>query len=208
MSARGKFITLEGGEGVGKSTQAKALAEALKQIGIDCVITREPGGSPGAEAIRELILTGDKDRWTPEAEALLFAAARADHVARTIEPALAAGRWVISDRYFDSSVAYQGFAGGLGYEEIYQLSEFAGRGLFPDRTLVLVTPDGDRRAAARDQGGSDRIGGRGAEYHLAAMEGFETLAYSEPDRVRLVDASGSPEDVTARLLAEIADLLP
>jgi dTMP kinase len=208
VSARGKFITLEGGEGVGKSTQAKALAEALKQIGIDCVVTREPGGSPGAEAIRELILTGDKDRWTPEAEALLFAAARADHVARTIEPALAAGRWVISDRFLDSSLAYQGGAGGLGFGPLRAINDLACAGLLPDRTLVLAAEAGAERARLRDGGTPDRIGGRDGDYHGRVDAAFRALAADEPARVRLVDALGSPEGVTARLLAEIADLLP
>ena len=110
MSERGRFITLEGGEGVGKSTQLKALAQALRERGIDLVVTREPGGSEGAEKIRELLLTGDEERWSPQAEALLFAAARADHVDKVIRPAVLAGKWVLSDRFIDSSLAYQGGA--------------------------------------------------------------------------------------------------
>ena len=110
MTTRGRFITLEGGEGAGKSTQVKALAEALRSRGIDVLETREPGGSEGAERIRELLLTGDDERWAAQAEALLFAAARADHVEKTIRPALEAGRWVLSDRFVDSSLAYQGGA--------------------------------------------------------------------------------------------------
>ena len=131
MTAR--FVTLEGGEGVGKSTQLKALADGLRDRGLDVLETREPGGSAGAEAIRALLLH-DQD-WTAQAEALLFAAARADHVAKTIRPALEEGKWVVCDRFLDSSIAYQGGAGGLGFEAIRQLHAFGSHGFLPDRTL-------------------------------------------------------------------------
>ena len=208
MSERGRFITLEGGEGVGKSTQVRALAEALKQRGIEIVVTREPGGSDGAEAIRELLLSGNDDRWAPHAEALLFAAARADHVHKTIQPALEAGKWVISDRFVDSSLAYQGGAGGLGIETVREINAFAIGGWFPDRTLVLTVEDGAERARARDTDGSDRIGGRSGDYHHKVETAFRLIAIEEPERVVLVDASGSEEEVTKRLLDAIADLLP
>ncbi|MEP7130931.1 MAG: dTMP kinase [Sphingomicrobium sp.] len=208
MSSRGHFISLEGGEGVGKSTQVRALAEALKSHGLDVLVTREPGGSEGAEAIRELVLSGTETRWCAHAEALLFAAARADHVDKTIEPALEAGRWVISDRFVDSSLAYQGGAGGLGIEAVREINAFAVRGRFPDRTLVLTAEDGAERARARDADGSDRIGGRSADYHHKVDTAFRLIAIEEPERVVLVDASGSAEQVTERLLEAIADLLP
>lgn len=208
MSARGKFISLEGGEGAGKSTQVKSLHRELDRRGIDCLVTREPGGSAGAEAIRELLLSGGEGRWGPEAEALLFAAARADHVATVIAPALAAGRWVLSDRFVDSSLAYQGAAGGLGIEAVRRINAFAVGEYMPDRTLVLDLPDGKERARARDNGGSDRIGGRPDEYHHRVALGFRLIAAEEPERVRLVDASGTRDEVTGRLLAAIADLLP
>ena len=153
---RGKFISLEGGEGVGKSTQVKALAEALRGRGIEVLVTREPGGSEGAERIRELLLSGSEERWGAKAEALLFAAARADHVARTIAPALAGGRWVLADRFIDSSLAYQGGAGGLGIEAVRAINAFGIGEHFPDRTLVLSLDDGGERARARDANGSDR----------------------------------------------------
>lgn len=204
----GRFITLEGGEGVGKSTQLNALAEALRRRGLDVLTTREPGGSPGAEAIRSLLLDGPDEGWGPEAEALLFAAARTDHLDKVIRPALQAGRWVLSDRFVDSSLAYQGVAGELGLEAVRRINGFGIGTWFPDRTLVLVAPEGAARARTRDGESSDRIGRRSAEYHQAVETGFRTIAANEPDRVRLVDASGSPEDVTARLLAAIADLLP
>jgi dTMP kinase len=206
--SRGRFITLEGGEGVGKSTQVKALAEALRQRGIDVVITREPGGSEGAERIRELLLSGSEDRWGPKAEALLFAAARADHVAKTIRPAVERGQWVLSDRFIDSSLAYQGGAGGLGIEAVRAINAFGIGENFPDRTLILTHEEGADRARARDLEGSDRIGGRPDEYHRKVEGAFHIIAAEEPERVRLIDASGSPEGVTTRLLAAIQDLLP
>jgi dTMP kinase len=206
--SRGRFITLEGGEGVGKSTQVKALAEALRQRGIDVVITREPGGSEGAERIRELLLSGSEDRWGPKAEALLFAAARADHVAKTIRPAVERDQWVLSDRFIDSSLAYQGGAGGLGIEAVRAINAFGIGENFPDRTLILTHEEGANRARARDLEGSDRIGGRPDEYHRKVEAAFHIIAAEEPERVRLIDASGSPEGVTRRLLAAIQDLLP
>jgi dTMP kinase len=205
---RGHFISLEGGEGVGKSTQVKALAEALAERGIDVLVTREPGGSDGAEAIRGLLLGGVDERWEPRSEALLFAAARADHVERTVRPALEAGRWVLSDRFVDSSLAYQGGAGGLGIETVRAINAFAIQGWFPSRTLVLMLDDGGERARARDPDGSDRIGGRSNDYHRKVDAAFRIIAGEEPERVKLIDASGAPEDVTKRLLDAIRDLLP
>ena len=208
MSPSGKFITLEGGEGVGKSTQVHALAEALKARGIEVLVTREPGGSEGAEKIRELLLGGTEERWGARAEVLLFAAARADHVEKTIAPALASGQWVLCDRFADSSLAYQGGAGGLGIEIVRSINVTAVGDTFPDRTLVLMLDQGGERARARDGAGSDRIGGRPDEYHRKVDAAFRIIAAEEPERVKLVDASGSPDDVRARLLDSITDLLP
>jgi len=205
--SRGRFISLEGGEGVGKSTQVKALAEALRQRGIDVLITREPGGSEGAERIRELLLSGTEDRWGPQAEALLFAAARADHTAKTIRPALEKGQWVVADRFIDSSLAYQGGAGGLGIEAVRSINSFGIGEDFPDRTLILTVKEGAERARARDTAGSDRIGGRPDDYHRKVEAAFHIIAAEEPDRVSLVDASGTADEVTERLLAAIKDLL-
>ena len=208
MSEQGRFISLEGGEGVGKSTQAKALQAALAERGVDCLLTREPGGSEGAEAIRALLLGGDDGRWSIRSEALLFAAARADHVEKAIRPALGQGRWVLSDRFVDSSIAYQGAAGGLGVDAVRALHAIASDNFLPNRTLVLLLGEGSERAKARDRAGSDRIGGRSADYHRKVEEAFRRLAQEEPERVRLVDASGTRAQVTQRLLDEIADLLP
>ena len=205
----GRFISHEGGEGAGKSTQLKRLAQALRARGLEVVETREPGGSPGAEAIRELLLQGDEQRWTPEAEALLFAAARADHVAKTIRPALERGAWVLSDRFLDSSVAYQGAAGGLGFERIRAIHDFGSRGFLPARTLlfVLAPEEAAERARRRDTDGADRIGARGKDYHAKVAASFRQLAEAEPERFRIVDAGGSADDVTERAFAAIEDLL-
>ena len=205
---RGRFISLEGGEGAGKSTQLKALASELRSRGLEVVETREPGGSEGAEKIRELLLTGSEDRWSAEAEALLFAAARADHVDKIIQPAVLAGKWVLTDRFVDSSLAYQGGAGGLGIEAVRAINAFGIEEWFPDRTLVLALTEGGARARARDNEESDRIGGRPEGYHQKVDLAFRQIAAEEPERVRIIDASGTPEEVTARLLDAIEDLLP
>jgi dTMP kinase len=204
---RGRFISLEGGEGVGKSTQLRALAAALRERGLEVVETREPGGSGGAEAVRSLLLGGDEDRWSARAEALLFAAARTDHLEKTILPAVERGAWVLCDRFLDSSLAYQGGAGGLGIEAVRQINRFGIGASLPDRTLLLLFPGGSERALARDEGESDRIGGRSTAYHQAVEASFRALAAEEPGRVRPVDASGTPEAVTARLLGALEDLL-
>jgi dTMP kinase len=206
--SRGRFISLEGGEGVGKSTQVAALAQALRDRGLEVVVTREPGGSEGAERIRELLLSGSDDRWGAHAEALLFAAARADHVAKTIRPAVEAGRWVLSDRFIDSSLAYQGGAGGLGIEAVRAINAFGIGDDFPDRTLILTLEEGAERARARDSDGSDRIGARPDEYHRKVEAAFQIVAAEEPERVKVVDASGTTDQVTQRLLDAIEDLIP
>lgn len=208
--ARGRFITLEGGEGVGKSTQARALLVALEARGVPVLLTREPGGSAGAEAIRGLLLSGDADRWSTAAEALLFAAARADHVGKTILPALDAGTWVVCDRFIDSSRAYQSASGELSDEEIMALHRIGSGGLLPDRTLLLAMPgeEAELRARIRDGGAPDRIGGRDADFHAGVSAAFARFAQAEPARFRKVDASGSPDDVTARLVSALADLMP
>ncbi|WP_425352371.1 dTMP kinase [Allosphingosinicella vermicomposti] len=209
MTARGGFISLEGGEGAGKSTQLRRLAAALRARGLEVVETREPGGSPGAEAIRALLLQGDEDRWTPEAEALLFAAARADHVAKTIKPALERGAWVLSDRFVDSSIAYQGGAGGLSRQAIRALHDFGSHGFLPDRTILLQLPveSAAARADARDNGAADRIGARDEGYHAKVAGTFAELAAEDPARFRTVDASGSIDEVAASVFAAVEDIL-
>ena len=207
MSA-GRFIAFEGGEGMGKSTQARLLADALQQQGYEVVLTREPGGTPGAEAIRDLLLAPPGDGWTMPAEALLFAAARADHVARLIRPALERGAWVVCDRFLDSSRAYQGDAGGLGDERVRTLHAIGSDGLQPDLTLVIHAPAEavSARLAARDGDESDAIGGRADAYHAQVNAAFGAFAEAEPDRFAMVDGAGSVADVHRRVLAATAEL--
>lgn len=205
----GRFISLEGGEGAGKSTQVRALAAALEARGIAVVVTREPGGSEGAEAIRALLMQGDVARWSPQAETLLFAAARADHVERTIRPALSAGRWVLTDRYVDSTRAYQGI-GGVQDDDVMTLHRFGSGGLMPDRTFLLCLPveQGVARATARDGAAADRFAARDDGFHRAVADGFDRIARRDSHRVRVIDASRSACLVTADILAGLADLLP
>lgn len=204
----GRFIAFEGGEGAGKSTQARLLAEALRARGLDVVVTREPGGTPGAEAIRALLLDPPGGSWQPETEALLFAAARADHVARAIRPALARGEWVVCDRFVDSSRAYQGGAGGLGDAAIRTLHDFGSKGLRPDRVILLEADEAALAGRLSARGTvADAIEGRPASYHRAVAEAFRALAAADPAGFARIDAIGTPEAVHTRVFAAIADLL-
>lgn len=205
----GRFIALEGGEGAGKSTQARLLAEALHARGISAVTTREPGGTPGAETIRNLLLGLDGEGWHPRAEALLFAAARSDHVERLIKPALARGQWVVCDRFLDSSRAYQGGGGGLTDADILELHRIGSGGLLPDLTVLLeLAPDrAAERLAARDTGGSDRIGGRDAAYHARVAEAFARFAEAEPARFARIDSGVSREAAHDAIMAALVPLL-
>jgi len=207
---RGRFLSIEGGEGAGKSTQVRRLAETLRQRGVEVITTREPGGSDGAEAIRELLMQGAVGRWSAHTEALLFAAARADHVEKVIQPAIGVGTWVISDRYVDSSRAYQGVAGGIDDAAVLALHGFGSRGLLPDRTLVLEVPPeiGADRASARDGAAADRFAARERTFHDDVAAAFRRFAASDPDRVRLIDASGDADAVAEAVFGEVADLLP
>ena len=205
----GRFIAFEGGEGAGKSTQARLLAEALGARGVSVELTREPGGTAGAEAIRELLLHPSGDGWGLEAEALLFAAARSDHVAARILPALVSGGWVVCDRFLDSSRAYQGVAGGLGDAAIRQLHQIGSGNLLPDLTIVITAnPDQvAERLRQRDGGTSDAIGGRGHAYHAAVNQAFLDFAQAEPARFAVVDGEGSVDDVHQRVLVAMSPLL-
>jgi len=203
----GRFITLEGGEGVGKSTQICALAAALEARGLETVATREPGGSAGAEAIRTLLMEGSDDRWDARSEALLFAAARADHVARTIRPALDRGAWVLCDRFVDSSRAYQGGGGGITDADLLMLHGFGSEGLLPDRTFLLTVSAGEAARRLTERGGSDRMGNKPADYQARLAARFVEMAKGEPERWRIVDADAAATDVTAAILAELAEWL-
>lgn len=208
-SARGKFIAFEGGEGTGKSTQTLLLANALRELGKRVEITREPGGTLGAEAIRQLLLHPPGEGWQAEAEALLFAAARSDHVAQLINPALDNGAWVVCDRFVDSSRAYQGGAGELGDAAIVALHQFGSHGMRPDCTVLLEVDEARlaQRLNERDGDTSDAIGGRSADYHRKVAHSFRALAEADPAGFVVVDGIGTPEEVHARVMAALAPLL-
>jgi dTMP kinase len=196
---RGRFITLEGGEGAGKSTQAKLLAEKLSTLGLSVVVTREPGGSPGAEALRDIILSGKAEPFGPAGEAILFSAARIDHIDRLIAPALGRGAWVISDRFADSTRAYQGAAGKLDPALIASLERVAVGDVRPDLTLILdlAVDKGLARAAARrgEKGAMDRFEREGAAFHETLRRAFLDIARAEPIRCAIIDADNPPQDV-------------
>ena len=206
---KGRFIALEGGEGAGKSTQARLLADALRAAGKTVVVTREPGGTPGAEAIRGLLLGTEGEGWNARAEALLFAAARSDHVERLIRPALDRGEWVVCDRFLDSSRAYQGGAGGLDDADILTLHRIGSDGLLPDITLLMqVSPqEAARRLAQRDGDQTDRIGGRGATYHAEVGAAFDRLCAQDAMRFVRVDGNGPAEKTHELVLAALAPWL-
>ena len=213
MAERGRFITFEGGEGAGKSTQARRLATALRAQGLEVLETREPGGSPGAEEIRRLLTTGEAGRWSPMAETLLHNAARADHLRRTVRPALTAGSWVVSDRFADSTMAYQGYGQGLDRGFIAALSAAVVDGLEPALTLIFDLPvaQGLARAAARS-GAEDRYERMDLSFHEALRQGFLAIAAAAPQRCVVVDAAGDEiatwvqvkQAVRARLGLEVA----
>jgi dTMP kinase len=204
---RGLFITFEGGEGGGKSTQVARLAEALRADGRDVVTTREPGGSPGAEAVRHVLLSGAAEPLGPRLEAILFAAARSDHVEQVIRPAVAAGRIVLCDRFMDSSRVYQGVTGDIDPAFMTALERATVNGMRPDLTIVLDLEPGEglRRAAARRSAGegADRFEKEEVELHRRRREAFLAIARAEPDRCVVVDAS-RPEDEVAAQIAGIA----
>ncbi|MBK3734833.1 thymidylate kinase [Azospirillum brasilense] len=201
---RGRFITLEGGEGAGKTTQIRLLADALIGWGKRVVLTREPGGSPGAEEIRGLLVSGETGRWGPVTEALLHTAARRDHLERTVWPALEAGHWVICDRFFDSTMAYQGYGLGLGRDLVATLQATALGDFRPDLTLILDLPveDGLARAAAR-RGGEDRYERMDVAFHHRLRDGFLDIAAREPERCAVVDAGHPVETVQAAILDHV-----
>ncbi|UFN50694.1 dTMP kinase [Roseomonas sp. OT10] len=205
-AARGRFVTLEGGEGAGKSTLARALAAALAAAGQPALRTREPGGSPGAEAIRGLML--GRDGWDPLAEAMLVTAARREHLVHTIRPALEAGIWVVSDRFADSTLAYQGLAQGLGEAPCRALAELALDGLRPDLTLVLDVEPGLGTARALGRGDANRFDARDAAFHARIRRAFLDIAAAEPGRCLVLDAARPPEAVLASALAALRERLP
>lgn len=209
---RGRFITLEGGEGAGKSTQLRRLADSLRVSlharGVELVTTREPGGSPGAEEIRGLLVTGETGRWSATTEALLHTAARRDHLERTVWPSLEAGTWVLCDRFFDSTMAYQGYGLGLGRDLVETLQTAALGGFRPDLTLILDidVETGLRRAVAR-HGGEDRYERMDIGFHQRLRDGFLDIARREPERCAVVDADADLDTVQARIWDTVATRL-
>ncbi len=206
----GRFITFEGGEGGGKSTHARLLAEKLENAGIEVVLTREPGGSPGAEIIRHVLLSGAAKPLGAETEAILFAAARDDHVRATIEPALEAGKWVISDRFLDSTRVYQGILGHVDARLIRGLERVTVGETMPDLTLILDVPVeiGLERASERRGGGTvDRFEAENIEFHEKLRGSYAALANLEPERCVLIDATQSKETVQDQIWKAVSDRL-
>lgn len=212
---RGCFISIEGGEGTGKTTQIEYLCNHLRDRGIDVVRTREPGGTPAGEQIRTLLVSGRTDRWQPMTEALLNYAARYEHLVHTIEPAVARGLWVISDRFSDSTMAYQGICQGVGLDRIEALHDAALGDFAPDLTLVLDMPVEEALARANRRNGEngkgnhpnggaeDRFERMGRDFHEQLRAAFLHIATMHADRCRVIDASGEPEQVAARIWAEV-----
>lgn len=213
----GKFITFEGGEGGGKSTQAARLCAALKRAGVNVVATREPGGTEGAEDIRALLVTGTPGRWHPLTEALLHSAARNQHLTELIRPALDDGKWVVSDRFADSTLAYQGYAQGLGPETVSALTKLTVGGFEPDLTLVLDLPPeaGLERAASRAKNrarqaagpAEDRYERMGPAFHAALRDAFLEIARQNPERCAVVDAAAPADQVEQAIWAVVSERL-
>ena len=207
----GKFITFEGGEGSGKSTQARLLADRLKARGIDAVLTREPGGSPFAERVRALLLDPATPSHSALSEALLFYAARADHLDKTIRPALAAGRWVICDRFSDSTRVYQGVAGGLGGDALDALERLVVAPTQPELTFILDLAPGDGLARARARGAAPGVASadtdpferRDPQFHERLRAGYLAIAEAEPQRCVLIDGAGAPDTIAAEIWGHV-----
>jgi dTMP kinase len=205
----GKFITFEGGEGVGKSTQVRILFEKLMEIGVNCLLTREPGGSKGAEEIRELLVKGGTDKWHPMTEALLHNAARAEHLESTIRPAINDGVCVISDRYADSTIAYQGYGQGVDVDTLLAMHKISTKNFWPDLTIVL---DGNElhRAVEREEENNDkedRYERMGSEFHEKLQQSFLDIAKKNPERCIVVSAKGTIEEVADRIWQSVQEKL-
>ena len=201
---RGKFISFEGGEGGGKSTQAARLAGFLRQKGLDVIETREPGGTQQGEDLRDLLVQGDPDRWSPLSALLMMTAARIEHVNRLIEPALSEGKWVVCDRFMDSTLAYQGIAGGLGLNIVSQLQEAAIGNTIPDVTFLLDVRAEAGLKRAETRGGAARFEKKGTAFHQTLRDGFLAIANENPERICVVDAEDSFEAVWGQIEQELA----
>lgn len=205
----GRFISFEGGEGSGKSTQIKNIAALLEKNGLEVLISREPGGSKGGEEIRELLVTGDAGRWDGVTELLLLYAARNDHVEKIIKPAIAAGKWVLCDRFADSTMAYQGYGHQLGRSRIEQVHDAALGDFNPDLTIIIDIPVeiGLKRALAR-RDGEDRYESMDISFHQRMRDGYLDIAEHAPNRVKVIDGSGSIEDVSSKLQGQLCEAFP
>ncbi len=203
---RGRFITIEGGEGAGKSTQTERLCDSLRDGGRVVVSTREPGGSAGAEEIRRLVVSGEVDRWDALTEALLYCAARRDHLVKTVQPALARGEWVVSDRFADSTAAYQGYAQGLGRDVVARLCEMVVGECIPDLTVILDVPVDVGLSRANERGGG-RYERMGASFHERLRQGYLDIARREPGRCAVIDARPDPNTVHAAVVAVVRERL-
>jgi len=201
----GVFVAFEGGDGAGKSTQVQLLGDALSALGLEVVLTREPGGTPAAEAMRHVVLTPDFAGLDPRAEALLYAASRAEHVARLVQPALDRGAVVITDRYIDSSIAYQGVGRALGPDVVGEINLWATRSLLPHLTVLL---DVDAGAGLARVAEPNRIEDEPEEFHATVRAAFLSLAQGDPERYLVVAASSTREDIAAAVLARVQPLLP
>ncbi len=211
--ARARFITFEGGEGSGKTSHARRLADWLKEQGREVVLTREPGGTPGAEEIRKLLVQGEAARWQPMTEALLHFAARRDHVTKVIQPALARGAWVVSDRFTDSTMAYQGYGHGLGVEPIELLRKLVLGDFAPGLTLLFEVPAalGLERAGKRNTaaaGADGRYESMGEAFHARVHDGFLAIARGEPERIAVIDSAKSVEQVAAAVVTAVRTRFP
>lgn len=205
---RGRFISFEGGEGAGKSTQVKRLVARLEARGHEVVMTREPGGSPGAESIRDLVLRGDADRWSPVTETLLMYASRRDHIERVIRPALARSAWVVCDRFADSTRAYQGAAGGTDPGLITALETYILEDIRPDLTLVFDLPADVGLARAHARAGAEmRFESKGMAFHERLREGFRAIAVAEPNRCVVIDAAADMNSVEAAVWRTVTERL-
>ena len=203
----GRFITLEGGEGAGKSSQIQVVKDYLEARGIDVVVTREPGGTPVGQEIRNLLVSGDKDKWSPLSETLLILADRAAHLEQVIRPALADGKYVVCDRFFDSTRAYQGIAGGLGLEVIHNLQQPVLGTTLPDVTLLLDIDPEKGLSRAQERGGDLRFESKTLAYHQTLRQAFLDFAKQEPERMVVIDADRDIEAVSTDIITVLGERL-
>ena len=209
MANRGLFITFEGTDGAGKTTQIERLTADLRQIGYDVCLTREPGGTPISEQIRDMLLNPDHSEMAATTELMLYAASRAQHVSEVIKPALKAGKIVICSRFTDATIVYQGYGRGLDLERIHRLNRIATDGVTPDVTFVLDLPvETGLQRVQNSRGGLDRLEREKIDFHHRLREGYQTIAQQEPQRLKIIDAQVSPEQVYAQIQAIIEPLLP